>query len=1088
MEDIELLLAQAEAEENQAVALASDENWKKITKYSEYTEYVSDYLPVEVINREIGDVKQEVSVSGESSSQYIEFEMDRFQDGIDLVEKLINVHYEIEEGIGSNDSVVNAYYTDTKIKFGWIIPFDAVSRPGTIKFCIFAVGDVEDKEYIYITKPKNYVVNEGLYLSSGMIEPDHDWYIQFVKQLENMNKELLIQSREELQEEVKDAEAWAKGTKGGEPVPSTDPTYQHNAKYYYEEMLKHGVVNVRGDWEEKDPESQSFILNKPEIKDLSSKASGNPLKLSSTDAPLIDFVVRGFTHVSSNRWDEEWEVGSYSTGDGSKVARNDAIRSANLIPVKPSTNYFFFANGKSASSGVIVWFDSNKNFITFSVGKVNNYAESPNNASYLGFYITPNNTYNHDIAIIEGTSGEYEPYGMTSLGDQWGVVDLGDCDWSSVFSAQDGRFITSNLSQNIKPISDESISPSFHCESYDNFAYENRNSYTIGISQDTQGRVIVKDPDFISKDASYVKNKLKGKLLFYELADNATPSMYAVRVDEVGKNLWDDSKANHYYYDYTNGNRAVYDSYLSMGYDLIPLKLGESITISYKSNLNIWGAFVVFNKDGIYKGQVSGFMDNEKKMTYTADDDVLVSTQLYRNPTITIGVDLFDIQLEKNTTSTDYVPFAGSQTVFIPTSQPLQEGDSISYHVDGSGVEHREMNIFSDVSTLNWSSFQQDGKTVFYAVMPSDAKLSTNNINDTSIAIKSFLELYDCKSIKEVYGTDVDTSYAIHCVNGTDPSHNYIYLRDYSCADVVALKAKLSGKPLVYEVERKTDTPLSADQVAELKKLKSYNAETNISTDTLASMDVTHYANNDNAEVVGDLQSQILDRDFVATETKMLGWNVPSACPIKNEVNGNTFIQKVGRIQFGDLTWAYSGTNIFFASSDVPSFAKNENYYCYGYKNVGLKYDGAMKDIENMSIGYANAQIKIKNTSYTDANTFKTAMSGVYIYYELATPITMQIDGNEAVERVKAELVNRTPQIKIIDNTKSLNDHITSIFSGKYDNNCTFDVFLETSEGYYGGYITKVNPTYGSGIVTSHLGSKAYKVVKNSLGVTLTEF
>ena len=29
-----------------------------------------------------------------------------------------------------------------------------------------------------------------------------------------------------------DAEAWARGTKGGTPVPSTDPTYNNNAKYY----------------------------------------------------------------------------------------------------------------------------------------------------------------------------------------------------------------------------------------------------------------------------------------------------------------------------------------------------------------------------------------------------------------------------------------------------------------------------------------------------------------------------------------------------------------------------------------------------------------------------------------------------------------------------------------------------------------------------------------------------------------------------------------------------------------------------------------------------------------------------------------
>ena len=38
----------------------------------------------------------------------------------------------------------------------------------------------------------------------------------------------------------------------------------------------------------------------------------------------------------------------------------------------------------------------------------------------------------------------------------------------------------------------------------------------------------------------------------------------------------------------------------------------------------------------------------------------------------------------------------------------------------------------------------------------------------------------------------------------------------------------------------------------------------------------------------------------------------------------------------------------------------------------------------------ANGGIAIRNTAYTDAATFKTAMSGVYLFYELAEPTTEQ--------------------------------------------------------------------------------------------------
>ena len=41
--------------------------------------------------------------------------------------------------------------------------------------------------------------------------------------------------------EMENAEAWAVGERGGVPVPSTDPTYQNNAKYYAQMNL--GMVS-----------------------------------------------------------------------------------------------------------------------------------------------------------------------------------------------------------------------------------------------------------------------------------------------------------------------------------------------------------------------------------------------------------------------------------------------------------------------------------------------------------------------------------------------------------------------------------------------------------------------------------------------------------------------------------------------------------------------------------------------------------------------------------------------------------------------------------------------------------------------------
>jgi len=44
-------------------------------------------------------------------------------------------------------------------------------------------------------------------------------------------------SAEAAEDDAKDAEAWANGTRGGVPVEPSDPTYQKNAKYYVDNCI-----------------------------------------------------------------------------------------------------------------------------------------------------------------------------------------------------------------------------------------------------------------------------------------------------------------------------------------------------------------------------------------------------------------------------------------------------------------------------------------------------------------------------------------------------------------------------------------------------------------------------------------------------------------------------------------------------------------------------------------------------------------------------------------------------------------------------------------------------------------------------------
>lgn len=101
-----------------------------------------------------------------------------------------------------------------------------------------------------------------------------------------------------------------------------------------------------------------------------------------------------------------------------------------------------------------------------------------------------------------------------------------------------------------------------------------------------------------------------------------------------------------------------------------------------------------------------------------------------------------------------------------------------------------------------------------------------------------------------------------------------------------------------------------------------------------------------------------------------------------------TVTRRYGVVDLGTLTWAYfnlEGHKRFGAPfSSKPS---SRNLICTKYQDVG--YSAVFNNTaEGISIHTDGSQVAVYDTAYTDAADFKTAMSGVYLVYELATPTT----------------------------------------------------------------------------------------------------
>lgn len=103
-----------------------------------------------------------------------------------------------------------------------------------------------------------------------------------------------------------------------------------------------------------------------------------------------------------------------------------------------------------------------------------------------------------------------------------------------------------------------------------------------------------------------------------------------------------------------------------------------------------------------------------------------------------------------------------------------------------------------------------------------------------------------------------------------------------------------------------------------------------------------------------------------------------------------TVTRKYGIVDLGTLNWTAhaSFANVFYTYDDFPTKTGSILFITPKYTNGGTfnRYD-RFEDKHMYSSLYAG-RIAVKDTAYTDANTFKAAMSGVMLVYELATPTT----------------------------------------------------------------------------------------------------
>lgn len=135
---------------------------------------------------------------------------------------------------------------------------------------------------------------------------------------------------------------------------------------------------------------------------------------------------------------------------------------------------------------------------------------------------------------------------------------------------------------------------------------------------------------------------------------------------------------------------------------------------------------------------------------------------------------------------------------------------------------------------------------------------------------------------------------------------------------------------------------------------------------------------------------------ITGSRTGYAPYKAPIEYPITTEilrsagsVQDSAVSKKIGSVDLGTLNWTYNSGRFYVALNGIKkasSYDAIPNLYCSKYLTASKRQIDNSSPDKIIGTGDKIEYIYIIDSDYTDATTFKTAMNGVILNYELATP------------------------------------------------------------------------------------------------------
>lgn len=123
-------------------------------------------------------------VCGDTNSNILTFEINRYYDGVDLYSK--NIKFIVKNDLGTfTEDAVNLQYNSELLRFSWILSDSVTYKSGTVSAAIIFLGTEAGHNYALKTIPFNINIDNSLEFLN-IVPPYKNWFLEIENKLLNL--------------------------------------------------------------------------------------------------------------------------------------------------------------------------------------------------------------------------------------------------------------------------------------------------------------------------------------------------------------------------------------------------------------------------------------------------------------------------------------------------------------------------------------------------------------------------------------------------------------------------------------------------------------------------------------------------------------------------------------------------------------------------------------------------------------------------------------------------------------------------------------------------------------------------------------